>query len=205
MTSPADFKTAVREALDGALVDRIAEHVTESAAADAALLAARAPVVLAHHERVVLASMALGVATVEDIAGLEVGMFACRRRGLAYSLLRRRLVAGGGPVTEAELLELVAAQWGGLRASVELLVAEIAAAPVAVGDLLRRMVREIIAADAWSAFVADVRALDSVVKGKAMAFDDRRHDGALDATMIRTELRKLAEALTPALRKLEGL
>lgn len=197
-----DLAGAVRDALDQAVVARVTEHVVEQAAAEAALREATAPLCLASHERKVIASLVDGYATLADLNGLTIGAFVCRSRGLAFGLLRARLERGQD-TSRDELRELLLAGHRGLVARVDALISEIDQAPVVTGAPLRQLVKELIAADAWNNFTADLRALDRMTKCTAAAFDDRRHSGALDGTTLRRSLRQMAEALTPALRALE--
>lgn len=198
-----DLSLAVREALDVAIVGRLTEHVLETAAAEAGLREALAPLCLAQHERKVLAAMADGYATLDDLEGLTVGAFVCRSRGLLFGLLRERIAAGALPSRD-DLRSLLLAGHRGLSARVEALLEDLDQTPVVLGPPLRGLVLEMIAAAAWSDFVADVRALDRTVKAAASAFDDRRHGGALDGAALRRSLRQMAETLAPALKALEG-
>ena len=82
-------------------------------------------------------------------------------------------------------------------------VAAIEESPVVVGPPLRRLVLEVIAADSFSMFVADLRTLYQLTKVEAAGHDERRHVGALDGASLRARLRGLSCALAPALRALE--
>lgn len=197
-----DLAVAVRDALDQAVVSRVTEHVVEQAAAEAALREALAPLCLAGHERKVLAAMADGYATLADLDGLAVSAFVCRSRGIAFGLLRQRLERGE-TTDRSTLRALLLAGHRGLALRVDALLEELDQTPVVLGAPLRQLVLELVAADAWNNFVADLRALDRTVKATAVAFDDRRHGGAIDGAALRRSLRQMAEALTPALRALE--
>lgn len=188
-----DLRDAMRAALDDAIAARLTEEVLETAAADAALRDALAPLCLAAHERKILATMALGEATAEDLAGLTRGAFASRIRGDLFARLREG----------ADLPSLRAAARGVQAAAIARELAAIEESPVVVGEPLRRLVREVIAADALSMFVADVRTMFQLTKVEAAAHDERRHAGALDGATLRARLRGLSLALAPALRALE--
>jgi hypothetical protein len=188
-----DLRDAVRGAVDDAIAARLTEHVLETAAADAALRDALAPICLVHHERKILATMALGEATAADLDGLTVGAFASRVRGDIFARLR------GG----ADLLSLRAAFPGVQGAALAREVEAIEESPVVVGPPLRALVREVVAADAFSMFVADLRTLYQLTKVEAGRHDDRRHAGAIDGATLRARLRGLSGALAPALRALE--
>jgi hypothetical protein len=188
-----DLRDAMRGAVDDAIAARLTEHVLETAAADAALRDALAPICLAAHERKILSTMAIGEATPADLDGLTVGAFASRVRGEIFARLR------GG----TDLLSLRAAFPGVQGAALAREVAAIEESPVVVGPPLRRLVREVIAADAFSMFVADLRTLYQLTKVEAAGHDERRHVGALDGASLRARLRGLSCALAPALRALE--
>jgi glycosyltransferase A (GT-A) superfamily protein (DUF2064 family) len=188
-----DLRDAMRGAVDDAIAARLTEHVLETAAADAALRDALAPICLAAHERKILATMALGEATPADLDGLTVGAFASRVRGEIFARLR----------SGTDLLSLRAAFPGVQGAALAREVAAIEESPVVVGPPLRRLVLEVIAADAFSMFVADLRTLYQLTKVEAASHDERRHVGALDGASLRARLRGLSCALAPALRALE--
>jgi len=188
-----DLRDAVRAAVDDAIAARLTEHVLETAAADAALRDALAPICLAAHERKILSTVAIGEATPADLDGLTVGAFASRVRGEIFARLR----------SGADLLSLRAAFPGVQGAALAREVAAIEESPVVVGPPLRRLVLEVIAADAFSMFAADLRTLYQLTKVEAAAHDERRHVGALDGATLRARLRGLSCALAPALRALE--
>lgn len=192
-----DLRDAVRAAVDDAIAARLTEHVLETAAADAALRDALAPICLASHERKILATMMLGEATPADLDGLTEGAFAYRTRGAIFSALRPHLATG------ADIRAVFRVPAGIQGASVAREVEAIEESAVVVGEPLRRLVREVIAADAFSMFVADLRTLYQLTKVEAAAHDDRRHAGAIDGATLRARLRGLSCALAPALRALE--
>lgn len=193
-----DLRDAVKAALDDSISARLTETILETAAADAALRDALAPICLVHHERKILATMAMGEATGADLEGLTEGAFASRFRGAIFTALRPHVGVPGA----VDLRAVVRVPEGIRGATLAREVAAVDASAVVVGEPLRALVREVIAADALSMFVADVRTLYQLTKVEAAAHDDRRHAGALDGATLRARLRGLSCALAPALRAL---
>lgn len=196
-----DLQAAMRAALDGAIVARITEHTLETAAADAALREALAPLCLAGHERKILASIASGDAKPEDLVGLTRSAFVSHVRGLIFEAIRRET---GTVLLAADIARLCGLRGGIEEASFRAEIAALEQTPVLCGELLRTVVLEVVAADALSTFVADTRTLFRLVKAQAEGLDDRRsHTGALDPVRLRERLRRLAGDLTPHLKALE--
>lgn len=196
-----DLQTALRAALDDAIRARLTEHVVETAAADAALREALAPLCLTSHERKILASMASGDATPDNMAGLTRSAFVSHTRGLIFEAIRGEL---GTTLSAAEIARRCGLKGGSEEDAVRFEINALVHTPVVCGTLLREIVLEVIAADALSTFVADIRTLYRLTKAQAEGIHERQsHTGAIDAGLLRERLRGLASDLTPHLKALE--
>lgn len=198
-----DLQAAVRAALDDAITARLTEHVVETAAADAALREALAPLCLASHERKILASMASGDAKPEDLVGLTRSAFVSHTRGLIFEAIRSQGLARVA-LTIRDLSRICGLHGGIEEEAIRFEVTALVNTPIVCGALLRAVVLEVIAADALSTFVADIRTLFRLTKAQAEGFHERQsHTGAIDAGLLRERLRGLASDLTPHLKALE--
>lgn len=150
--------------------DRIATGViVQTLAAEAAMLRDRGPVVLAHHERQLLAALEWGDDT-DAYAGLEARHFACPSRGAMWAALRelRAATPAGAPVDRAALrASLLARHPHGAALAVDRALYELDTTPADLGVDLAAAAREVIMAAAWSDFAADVRTLHRLAQAGA--------------------------------------
>jgi hypothetical protein len=194
----AEVAEAMRDGLNRVAVDVL----LESATADASLREAMGPLVLADHERRVLAALLDGDADLADVEGLLPEHFYSRQRGLAFGVLHAAACKGQVLGRNGLRAALVASSRGP-AAIADVLLDELDREPVVLGQPLRACVLELLAASAWRDFVAGVRRLNALARAHALGFDDRRDPSALEPRRLRQDLRALAEALTPALRACE--